>query len=767
MTSLTYDQLGRLKTTTDENGGVTTLGYNNLGRLTSIADPMGKTISRTYDAEAIIASSTDQLGNITNFTSDTMGRITQTATPLGNIFGVSYDLMGRVFSTTDPLGNTTTLSRNARGLLTGTTIPGAISASYTRNALGEITALTDPNGNIWDRAYDNMGRQTSSTDPLANSQTRTYDSRNRPATITFPGVLGTLTFGYDPAGNLTSSTYSDGTSLNFAYDANNRLTSANGLTRSYDDNGRISDTNGIAITRDTSGRITQMTLSAGKIVSYTYDANNRVTQVADWAGGITTFIYDAADRLTGITRPNAINATRIYDNDSRLIGLTEGTISSITLTLDAKGQTTSAIRNLPLSPTLTGSTTTLTYDAASQVSSYSYDTLGRLTGRGPDTFVWDLASRLTSYTVGGSTVMATYDAGGRRLSRTASGTTQNYVWNDALGLPSISVEREGGVDIRYYIHTPGGQLLYSIDTVTNTRSFYHFDEMGNTLFVTNDAGTVIGSYAYSPYGRIIASTGSLDNLFTWQGGLGVMDEENGLYYLRARYYDSTNGLFISRDPVESISPKEVNPYQYALGNPMRFVDPSGEFPIISLEDLGIAIREALVVEAERSVSRRRGAFYYAIYQNRINDKEDLASFLGNYALEETQESWRKKIIDARFEELEIARSRLLRFQRLLEKARRERADRVIREAREARILHMKDNLDKAREKADKALAALNGSGTRAEHTARKKRLNAANAGVVDAKLSFFEAGGNIPDPLIPQESVVPELFKGSAPAVVP
>lgn len=159
------------------------------------------------------------------------------------------------------------------------------TASYTRNSLGEITALSDPNGNIWNRAYDNMGRQTSSTDPLANSRTITYDNRNRPATITFPGALGTLTFGYDPAGNLTSSTYSDGTLFNFAYDANNRLTSADGITLSYDANGLISNSNGIAVTRDAGGRITQMTLAAGKTVTYAYDANDRLTTVTDWAGG--------------------------------------------------------------------------------------------------------------------------------------------------------------------------------------------------------------------------------------------------------------------------------------------------------------------------------------------------------------------------------------------------------------------------------------------------------------------------------------------------
>ena len=575
--SSTYDQLGRLETITDENGNTVTLGYNTLGRLTAIIDPLGNVSTRSYDLEAIIASSSDPLGNTSMFTSDQMGRITQATSPLGNVSGIAYDAMGRAITITDPLGNITTLSREARGLLSGITLPGgAISTAYTRNALGLITTMTDPNGKNWRRTYDNQGRQTSSSDPLANTRTIGYDNRNRPSTITFPDALGMLTLGYDPAGNLTQAAYSDGTTLNYTYNANHRLTAANGMARTYDANNRMTVSNGIAIGRDAGGRITAMTLAAGKSVTYTYDANDNLTQVSDWAGGITTFTYDAADRLTGITRSNSITTTYTYDNDRWLIGITEGVISTIALTRDGKGQITAATRNItePLSVTQSGATN-LAFDAASQVDSYTYDALGRLTDDGTRTYDWDLASRLTSYTKSGNTVSFTYDALGNRLSRTEGGVTRDFVWNEALGLRSVSIEKMGGADLRYYIHTPGGRLLYSIDGTSIARSFSHFDEMGNTIFVTNDAGTVIGSYAYSPYGEMTASIGGLDNPLTWQGQFGVMTEGDDLYYMRARYYDSATGRFISRDPIKSISPREVNPYQYARGNPLRFVDPLG------------------------------------------------------------------------------------------------------------------------------------------------------------------------------------------------
>ena len=579
--SRSYHPLGKVATITDENSNTTTFNHDILGRYISTTDPLGHVWSQTYDAEAILASTTDPLGNTTTFVSDAMGRITETTSPMGNVSSASYDAMGRLVATTDPLGNTTTFGRDPRGLLSGITLPdGSTSASYTRNELGQIATVTDPNGNVWQRDYDTSGRLISSSDPLGNTVTTAYDNRNRLSQVTYPNSLGTLTMGYDDAGNPTQSAYSDGTTLNYTYDDNDRLTAANGITWSYDANGRIAGTNGIAIDRDPAGRITSMTLAPGKSVTYAYNANNRLAQVTDWTEGVSTFSYDAAGRLTAMTRPNGVNTTNIWDPDNRLTGITEGAISTITLARDAKGQIAAADRDVPLpasSEALPSSA--YTYDAASQISGFTYDGLGRLTDDGDRTYAWDFASRLTSVTENETTTTFTYDALGRRLSRTVDDVTGGYVWNYALGLPSVSIEMQSGADLRYFVHTPEGELLYMIDAGTDARSFSHFDEMGNTIFVTGDDGSVIATYAYCPYGQPIASTGSLKSPFTWQGQYGVMDEGNGLYYVRARYYDANTGRFISRDSNKSVGPREVNPYQYAMANPLRFVDVNGMDPM--------------------------------------------------------------------------------------------------------------------------------------------------------------------------------------------
>ncbi|KPL25654.1 MAG: hypothetical protein AMJ75_00055 [Phycisphaerae bacterium SM1_79] len=613
--SITYNQLGKVKTITDKNGNVTTMGYNTLGRLISITDPLGNVDTITYDAEFIIASSTNPLGNTTTFTSDSMGRITSTTSPLGNVSNVTYDGMGRITAVENARGQTTTHSYDARGLLSSITLPGSITASYTRNNLGLIIDISDPTGNNWQRAYDSQGRLTSTTDPLGNVISYQYNNRNRVSKISLP--TGTLDFSYDGVGNITRKLYSDATDLNYTYDVMNRLIGADGITLGYDANGRITSSNGLTVTRDAGGRIADITLATGKVITYTYDGRDLLTQVADWLGGTTTFTYDAAGRLTGIARPNGVVTHYSYDSEDRLTGITEGSVSNITLTLDGIGQITAATRNVPLEPNFTDSTKDFSYDAASQISAYTYDGMGCLTNDGTRTYTWDLASRMTGYTEDANTVTFTYDALGQRLSRTEGGTTRSYVWNYALGLPSVSVVRDGGDDLCYYVYTPGGRLLYSIKAADNNRCDYHFDEMGNTLFLTDSAGAIAGSYAHSPYGEILSSTGGLDNPFTWQGEYGVMDEGNGLYYVRTRYYDANTSRFISRDLNEAIGPKNVNPYQYALDNPLRFVDVTGKD---SVEDAELRNLKAAFDVAKADLKAADAALNAAIARWKARDR---------------------------------------------------------------------------------------------------------------------------------------------------
>src|SRR5262249_49899230 len=125
-------------------------------------------------------------------------------------------------------------------------------------------------------AYTSVGQRAQMTD-ASGVTTYTYDLRDRLLTKATPE--GTLTYTYDAAGNLTSmrSSNAGGTSVDYAYDALNRLA-------------KVTD--------------------------------NRL------ASGETTYTYDNAGNLAGYRYPNGVSHTYSYNTVNRLTNLTVGTSSS-------------------------------------------------------------------------------------------------------------------------------------------------------------------------------------------------------------------------------------------------------------------------------------------------------------------------------------------------------------------------------------------------------------------------------------------------------
>ncbi len=116
--------------------------------------------------------------------------------------------------------------------------------------------------------------------------------------------------------------------------------------------------------------------------------------------------------------------------------------------------------------------------------------------------------------------------------------------------------------------------------------------LGAVGYLTDDSGAVTDTYGISSYGDVITAGASNKtvNPFTWQGQWGVMQEPGtSLFYLRFRYYDSAFARFLSRDPLFSPAPREINSYQYAAGNPVANGDPAGlktgNFPSYSFNSL--------------------------------------------------------------------------------------------------------------------------------------------------------------------------------------
>jgi RHS repeat-associated protein len=575
---LSYDELGRVAAYTEHNGASWTHAFDARGRLTSATDGEGKVWGRTWDAESRPVTLTTPLSETQALVTDVLGRVTEATSAAGRVSSFTYDSLGRLLSSAPVDGVTRAWTYDDSGR-TASVAAGSLTTALTRDDNGRVTTKTDPLGNDWSRAFDAQGRLASRTDPLGNQVDYAYDVMSRLETATFPAGLGTMSNSYDEDGNLTERAFDGGPTISNTYDVNSRLLTSNGLSLSYDENGDVTESNGLTIARDSFGRVASVTYATDKAVTYAYDGRGLVTSATDWVGGTTTFTYDDAGRLATVSRPNAVTTSYARDADGLVTTIGEGSLASTTLVRDGAGRVTSATRNQPTVTVAAPADVAFTYDVASQVDAFTYDALGRLTSDGADSYTWDLASRLTQANAGGTAVDYSYDGNGYLATRTEGGTTRDYVWNYALGLPSIAVEREAAVDQRYYVHAPNGQLLYAINA-DDTRLFFHFDEVGNTTMLTDDAGTAVATYAYGPYGEPLGEAGSVENAFRWQGQSGVMhDATSGLFYVRARWFDPSTASFLSRDAVRPSEPREVNPYTYARRDPLQWVDVTGASPI--------------------------------------------------------------------------------------------------------------------------------------------------------------------------------------------
>ena len=334
--------------------------------------------------------------------------------------------------------------------------------------------------------------------------------------------------------------------------------------------------NGITMTYDAEGRMTSETFAPGKAVTYAYDVRGQLRQVTDWIGGATAFTHDAAGRLTGMTRPNGTSAANAYDPAGRLSSTIQNfpgpvplTASSIWITRDALGQVAGILRSAPLVPAVQSpATTNLAYDAASQIAGLSWDPLSRLTSDGSRTFVWDGASRLTHFTAGGENPTFTYDAFGQPLTRTDGAASEQYLWNYAHARPVLEVINPGPPNIRYFIYTPDGLLLESIAGVSGARTFYHYDENGNVMFLSDDTGNVTASYAYSPSGDVTVSGTPPSNPFTFGAAGGILQLGSSGPFLARRsavIYDPRTSRFISGGATASGGGGISNPFRSING----------------------------------------------------------------------------------------------------------------------------------------------------------------------------------------------------------
>ncbi len=620
-TFYTYDVKDLLRTITDPLQGVATNSYDALDQKISVTDANTGITQYGYDLVGNLITVTDALGKATQYTYDPNGNRKSARNPLLNTTFFSYDALDRPVQTTDPLGNTTKTEYDALGRRAKVTDANGKVTTFLYDALGHLVKATDANGGTVDYAYDAAGNRTSMTDPNGHTTTYTYDTLNRLAQTQDPSN-GIYLNGYDTVGNLVSRKDPKGNTIAYTYDVNNRRTgiaypAGAPVAFTYDANGnRIGMTDGLGASAfqydelnrmtsatdaygkavgygyDPNGNRVSMTYPGNKTVSYAYDADNHLKTVTDWLAHATSYSYDDSGSLIGTANPNGTTAAYAYDIAGRLSGLANAkadatAISNYTLTLDKVGNHKASAQNEPLLPIVAAQSVNYAYDSDNRLTTAgatacTYDANGNLTARGSDTFGYDFENRLTQDSVGGAAAQFQYDGTGNRKSAVTAVGTKRFVLDTNGSLSHVLADTDASGTVNaYYIY---GRGLVSRIASNGTALYYHYDVRGSAIALTDAAGNPTDQYAYDPFGKIANSQGTTANPFKYVGKYGVMDEGNGLAYVRARYFSPDVGRFITKDPLTGTDgdSQSLHRYVYALNNPIVLADIDGRSPFFAL-----------------------------------------------------------------------------------------------------------------------------------------------------------------------------------------
>ena len=113
------------------------------------------------------------------------------------------------------------------------------------------------------------------------------------------------------------------------------------------------------------------------------------------------------------------------------------------------------------------------------------------------------------------------------------------------------------------------------DNYENLQFFYHPDHLGSSSFITNLEGEVVQHIEYVPFGEVfIEERNSVWNT-PYLFNAKEFDEETGMYYYGARYYEPRLSLWMSVDKLADYAPSWT-PYRAFFNNPIRFFDPTGK-----------------------------------------------------------------------------------------------------------------------------------------------------------------------------------------------
>jgi RHS repeat-associated protein len=658
-TAYAYDANGRVITITEVDKSdvgspdqtfITRKFYDALGRITNSLNNLSNSTTFAYDSRNNLVASVDERGNVVRYDYDGLNRSIATTrfltsnglgggAPAGTIVTSQvWDDDSRLLAQTDSNSNTTAYVYDPLGRTFRTVFADATTSTNSYDVHDNATLARDANGNVVTVTYDRNNQ------PISRVITRA------------PGVLGTLLedFQYDGLSRLVSATDDDSTVIR-NYDSLSHI-----LIETQVLSGGPART--VTYTYDAEGNQLSCTYPGGRVITSTYDSLDRHLAIADGAGMIAQYSWLGPNRVQLREYGNGTRATYNYDNlrqmtlsaHDKILGGTPIDLrlyswdpahnqtamnDQLAPGLDARSFIYDSVNRMTqsvtavLGPTnrytldvvgnrlnVTGGTNAGSYTMNSasppadrQMNQYTttpfdtraYDSNGNLTNTGSKRFVYDYRNQMIFFTNSAVGVSATYkyDALGRRIEKSSSGTTNRFYYS---GWQEIEEQNGTNGTVATFVWGNGIDDLLEMDR-GGQKYYFHADDLGSIRKVTDANTNIVEQYRYDDYGRPSFFNGAGASVAGTQIGNATLftgrryDAETGLYYYRTRYLDSDAGRFTTRDTIGIWGDKGSfgNGYTYGGNAPETHTDPYGE---LKNEDKCALLGAAFTIATYRAVS---------------------------------------------------------------------------------------------------------------------------------------------------------------------
>ncbi len=549
-----YDSRGNRTSVIDPREHETTYEYDLLNRMTNANEPLGVSTEYGYDADGDLTSVKDPRGNTTSYGYDKLRRLTEVAQPLEKTTTYSYDAASNPLTKTNAAG-TLEYGYDADNHLAEVKAGESTLRALGYNADNLLSSATDAKGHKIEIGHNEDGLISSINDGRGQSLTRSYNSRGE-LTKQVDG-RGTLEYGYDKLGRLTSLTDPQSKSLGFGYDPEGDPTevkrpSGVATTNVYNNAGRLAETT----SKEEGGTVLEA-------LKYGYDpAGNVTSRIDQRLEQETTYAYDALNRLTEFNPPGEGATSYGYDE---------------------AGNRTEA------------GGTTYNYNALNQLTessdgtTYGYDGAGRMTGKinGAEetSYEWDLLDHLAKVEGPSETTSYAYDGLERLSERKGETGTQVLHYGDLTDLPTYVANGEGETTTSY---VQGAHGLIE-QRSGETTSYPLADGHGDITAISGLAGGVESRQEYGPWGEQLSGPNlEMGYLGAWER---PTDSATGMIQMGARTYDASLGTFASEDPVLGYLGigTSFNRYLYGWDDPVNMFDLTGRFPSFNIPGTPIEI----------------------------------------------------------------------------------------------------------------------------------------------------------------------------------